>query len=301
MKNGDRWLIVQERMNEWAARTRRYQAGSRQMLALALVARRSLPRASYAWAMQHHAVAGCHASICRARSHAGARAARHARQQVLARARRDRQAARANPNFRLAHLVKGDLLLARARPINPSATLRADPPNSVDELRDEARVRLVRYADRAAAPTRARAICCSCRKSRSYALVVDTTKSTLFVFENTGKTPRYVTDYYISLGKNGIEKQREGDKKTPLGVYHVVSQLPQGQADRFLRQRRLPDQLSERVGPAHGRNGHGIWLHGTPSRHLQPPAARQRRLRRAHQRRPRALAASACRSARRRW
>ena len=35
-----------------------------------------------------------------------------------------------------------------------------------------------------------------------------------------------------------------------------------------------------------GRNGHGIWLHGTPERHLQPPAARQQRLRRARQRRP---------------
>jgi murein L,D-transpeptidase YafK len=72
-----------------------------------------------------------------------------------------------------------------------------------------------------------------------------------------------VTDFYISLGKNGVDKTREGDQKTPLGVYTII-----GVKDR------LPDFYGPGAFPLsypndwdklNKRNGHGIWLHGTPS------------------------------------
>jgi hypothetical protein len=52
---------------------------------------------------------------------------------------------------------------------------------------------------------------------------VDTSRSRLFVYANDFGRPRYVTDFYISLGKNGVEKSREGDQKTPLGVYTIIA------------------------------------------------------------------------------
>ena len=109
---------------------------------------------------------------------------------------------------------------------------------------------------------------------QKHALVVDSRRSRLYVFENVDGAPRYVADYYVTLGKNGVDKMREGDQKTPIGVYHVTANLPRQKLDRLLRHRRLSDQLPERMGQALGRDGHGIWLHGTPSdTYSRPPRA----------------------------
>ena len=82
----------------------------------------------------------------------------------------------------------------------------------------------------------------------------------------------YVTDFYISLGKNGVEKQREGDQKTPIGVYTIVSakeKLPD-----FYGPRAYPINYPNEWDKRHGRNGHGIWFHGTPSEtYSRPPCA----------------------------
>ena len=64
-------------------------------------------------------------------------------------------------------------------------------------------------------------------------LLVDSRRSRLYVFANDGGRPRYVADYYVTLGKNGIEKTREGDQKTPIGVYHVTANLPRSKLTDF--------------------------------------------------------------------
>src|SRR6185295_1699818 len=49
----------------------------------------------------------------------------------------------AHPNFRLAHLVRGDLLLARGRPLETFGNVvKTVPQEKVDGLRDEAFARL---------------------------------------------------------------------------------------------------------------------------------------------------------------
>ena len=48
------------------------------------------------------------------------------------------------PNFRLAHLIKGDLLLARARPLTTVGNASGAPGDRLEELREEARARLAR-------------------------------------------------------------------------------------------------------------------------------------------------------------
>ena len=59
--------------------------------------------------------------------------------------------------------------------------------------------------------------------------VVDTQKSRLYLYKNdtdAGGRPRFVADYYMTHGKLGSDKRREGDKKPPVGVYHVTTSLP---------------------------------------------------------------------------
>lgn len=175
-----------------------------------------------------------------------------------------------HPNFRLGHLVKGDMLMARAGKPVAFASLSVDR-GVVAPLQDEARARLRRYLAAPnvdALPTPVLQLA----PTQKHVLVVDTSRSRLFVYRNDGGTPRYVTDFYVSVGKNGIDKQRQGDQKTPIGVYRVIDV-----------KNRLPDLYGPGAFPLdypnewdrlHQRDGHGIWLHGTPSdTYARPPNA----------------------------
>jgi hypothetical protein len=51
------------------------------------------------------------------------------------------------PDFKLAHLIRGDLLMARSRPLAGLGAVAKAPNQPLDDLRDEARVRLMRYID----------------------------------------------------------------------------------------------------------------------------------------------------------
>lgn len=177
-----------------------------------------------------------------------------------------------NPKFKLAQLIRGDLLLARARPLNnlgnaPEAEAR------MEDFRDEARVRLQRFNEQpptALAPK----FLWQLDERQRHAIVVDTSKSTLYLYENDNGQPRYVADYYISTGKKGIEKVYEGDQKTPLGVYFVSANLPKNKLTDFYGSGAYPLSYPNEWDRRQGRNGHGIWLHGTPSdTYSRPPRA----------------------------
>ncbi|MEO8156773.1 MAG: L,D-transpeptidase family protein [Betaproteobacteria bacterium] len=251
--------------------SRSFQAGSRQTLAQALVAIIAAA-ASYAWAMNIMP-----ATVSRGISSPEA---------MLVRALLDIRDSKfssavdlidslllSNPNFRLAQLVKGDLLLARARPLNSIGNASGGSAEQVAGLRDEARMRLVRSQIEPSPELTPRYLL-QLPAQEKLALVLDSTKSTLFVFENTGKVPRYVADYYVSIGKNGLEKLREGDKKTPVGVYHVVSRLPKDKLTDFYGSGAFPISYPNEWDQMRGRDGHGIWLHGTPrDTYSRPPRA----------------------------
>ena len=178
------------------------------------------------------------------------------------------------PNFRLAHLVRGDLLLARARPLetfgNVAKTL---PQDKVDGLRDEALARLRALRSRPAEDRLPRYVL-QLHAKQKHVLVVDSRRSRLYVFANEGGRPNLIADYYVTLGKNGIEKTREGDQKTPLGVYHVTANLPRSKLTDFYGAGAYPINYPNEWDRRMGRNGHGIWLHGVPSDvYSRPPRA----------------------------
>ena len=186
----------------------------------------------------------------------------------------------AYPNFRLAHLIKGDLLMARTRPISGVGNVTEAPQEQLDDLRDEARARVGRLQNGRPKDQVPRYLVQMPPEQR-YALVVDTAKSTLYVFENKAGEARYVADYYVTIGKKGMDKYREGDNKTPLGVYHVTGSISREQLNN--KYGRLAEQYGVGALPISypnewdkrdGRNGSGIWLHGVPfDTYSRPPRA----------------------------
>ena len=184
------------------------------------------------------------------------------------------------PNFRLAHLIKGDLLLARARPLTTVGNAPGAPRDRLEELRDEARARLARIQYSRPVDMVPRYLV-QMQPEQQYALVIDTAKSTLYVFENRGGEAHYIADYYVTIGKNGTDKYKEGDKKTPLGVYYVTGHIPRekltatyGKASELYGNGALPLSYPNEWDRRQGRDGSGIWLHGVPfDTYSRPPRA----------------------------
>jgi len=181
---------------------------------------------------------------------------------------------RDHPNFRLAHLVRGDLLLARTRPLQTFGNVaKTVPPEKIEGMREEALARLRALRSRPAEDRVPRQVL-QLHSGQKHALLVDSKASRLYVFSNHGGRPRLIADYYVTLGKNGVEKTREGDQKTPVGVYHVTANLPRKKLTDFYGSGAYPINYPNELDRRLGRNGHGIWLHGVPSDvYSRPPRA----------------------------
>ena len=165
------------------------------------------------------------------------------------------------PNFKLAHLVKGDLLMARGQQFeafgspNPSS-------EDVTGYRDEARKRIERFLAKDSNSLIPEQIW-QLDQSQPYIFVVDADKSRLFVYRNYNGTPQYNADFYVTIGKNGSEKKYAGDKRTPLGVYFTAPKLSQKLADMY-GDAAYPLSYPNEWDKHQGKTGSGIWLHGTP-------------------------------------
>jgi len=178
------------------------------------------------------------------------------------------------PNFRLAHLVRGDLLLARSRPLQTFGdVVKTVPQEKIEGLRNEALMRLRAMRQRPAEDRLPRYVL-QLHAEQKHVLVVDSRRARLYVYANAAGRPRLVADYYVTLGKNGIDKTREGDQKTPVGVYHVTANLPRRNLSDFYGSGAFPINYPNEWDKRLGRNGNGIWLHGVPSDvYSRPPRA----------------------------
>ena len=180
---------------------------------------------------------------------------------------------RVAPNFKLAHLVRGDLLMAHARELDGFGGAPDASQEAISDFREEAKVRLERYLSGRNAHGAPEYLWQLDREQR-HAIVVDTANSRLYLYRNENGRPRYVADYYITVGKNGTEKWTEGDKRTPLGVYLAGTPLPQKKLPDFYGSGAYPLNYPNEWDRHQGKNGHGIWLHGTPKdTYSRPPRA----------------------------
>ena len=173
------------------------------------------------------------------------------------------------PNYKLAYLVRGDLLQAKAHQIASFGGAANAPSDEIADLRQEAQVRLERYLEHdAKAPDDIWQL----DASQRYAIVVDTVKLRLYLYRNEHGKPSYIADYYVTVGKNGTVKQEEGDKRTPLGVYFTGKQLDKEKLPDLYGAAAYPLSYPNEWDERQGKTGHGIWLHGSPSdTYSRPP------------------------------
>lgn len=174
------------------------------------------------------------------------------------------------PDFRLAHLIRGDMLMARGTGLSRFGQ-GLPQEEKVADLLSEARARWSRY--RRSPPPRAMPEgLLKVPEVTPSVLVVNLQQNRLFVLENRGDRLTKTLDFYVSIGKNGVEKQTEGDERTPVGYYLVSG---------YLAGETLPDLYGTGAFPLtypngwdrlHGRTGSGIWIHGTESTtYSRPP------------------------------
>lgn len=178
--------------------------------------------------------------------------------------------ARDYPNFQLAQLAVGDLLMSRTRPIRrmgdvpePDTARSLQVATTLEELRNESRQRVDAQRSRPPAHSIPAQFLELSPRSR-HAIAVDASRSRLYLFENTPKGLQLVADYYASVGKLGIEKSLEGDQRTPLGVYFITSRLDPATLKDFYGAGALPINYPNPLDQSRGKTGSGIWLHGTP-------------------------------------
>ena len=177
----------------------------------------------------------------------------------------------AYPTFRLGQLIRGDLLMMHTHQVTSLGQGSGASAEALQNLRQEAMVRLKSLRERPDPEQMPRAIL-ELRSDQKYALIVDAKRSRLYVYQNVGGRPKLLTDYYISQGKLGVNKLREGDQKTPVGVYYITSRLARARLPDFYGSGALPINYPNDWDRVNGRSGSGIWLHGTPpDSYSRPP------------------------------
>ena len=138
------------------------------------------------------------------------------------------------PDFQLAYLLKGDLLLSRFSDTNNlgQTTLLASIIRRLDNskkrqlnfLREEAQLRLHALLKNKKTKVWPRQIL-ALGESVKKALLVDKSANRLYVYTRlaSGELVEEVNDYYITTGKLVGDKVEKGDLRTPEGVYFVTS------------------------------------------------------------------------------
>lgn len=108
------------------------------------------------------------------------------------------------------------------------------------------------------------------RQSR-HVIAVDASQSRLYLLERTEQGWRRAADHPVSLGKAGVDKYREGDARTPLGVYQITSRLVRPALDPFYGDGALTLDYPNALDRNQGRTGSRIWIHGSPSDQMVRP------------------------------
>ena len=163
------------------------------------------------------------------------------------------------PNFKLAHLIKGDIYLAHAKGLNQFGENSSN--QEIMGFQDEAKKRITRYLSEQ--ENLYQHNFSQVANSFMHLIYVDVTQSRLYLYKNENQQLSYVFDTYATIGKNGYDKNYEGDKKTPLGVYFIEGKLKRRLSD-FYGHGAFPLNYPNELDKIQSRTGSGIWIHGTP-------------------------------------
>lgn len=145
----------------------------------------------------------------------------------------------------LQNKAASELVAARAQPLNlSSSTLDRAITESIGGLQPRGLLKLP--------------------PSLKHVLWVDLEEGNLHVVRH--EDGRFVTaeTISVSIGKKGYGKIKQGDKKTPVGVYRLLAHLTDEQLDDFYGNGAYTLNYPNFFDQLKSRSGSGIWLHGLP-------------------------------------
>ena len=103
-------------------------------------------------------------------------------------------------------------------------------------------------------------------------LVAETGTSTLHRFTRVDGMLRRAESSYMSIGENGVGKERAWDRRTPLGIYFINDRLDTSRMHDRYGVLALPLDYPNAWDLRRERTGDGIWLHGVdPNGGKRPP------------------------------
>ena len=162
------------------------------------------------------------------------------------------------PLSRIAHLLQANVLLALSG--NPSV---GESAPEIGELREQLRLRWRHVKTLDAKKHFVPAKLLQISDAVPFILYADLPSSRLHVFAQQNGGLVRLSDYYITIGRAGFGKEREGDLKTPVGVYHVDGYIPGTQLHARYGAGALTTDYPNTLDRFLNRTGYGIWLHGT--------------------------------------
>lgn len=165
------------------------------------------------------------------------------------------------PTFRAAHYLRGRIFGALAG--IPADSLLPEHGEALEALAEELDLRMARSHLDDARHMQPSAVLALPDHLR-YLLAVDLSAARLYVLENHAEGLRLIADRYAAMGSAGFGKEREGDNRTPLGVYRITEWKDDASLPELYGHGAFPVDYPNDWDRHRRRTGYGIWLHGVP-------------------------------------
>jgi len=174
------------------------------------------------------------------------------------------------PDFQVAQLMRADLLYAQGSILNKMGQVAND--ETVQNVKSEmdARFNATKAPPEGTLPANVLGI----PSWLSHLITINLKESRAYLFNIEQGRLKFVTSFYMTQGKLGAGKEKEGDKRTPIGAYLLDEHIHPSRISSFYGIGAVPLQYPNTWDKRNGRSGHGIWLHGTPiGQYSRPPKA----------------------------
>ncbi|MDR0304572.1 MAG: L,D-transpeptidase family protein [Chitinispirillales bacterium] len=99
-------------------------------------------------------------------------------------------------------------------------------------------------------------------QNMKYIIVVDKFYKAMYILKQGRKKWGVIKTYPIAMGSSDGRKQREGDKKTPEGLYFVVEKKVEQELNEIYGPHAFVLNYPNKRDITEGRGGSGIWIHG---------------------------------------